>query len=179
MHRAQLAQRKGDLASVSAMQASAWESVLHWAGALYSTLVPPWGHPFRAPPLPQPALKFNGGGHLNHSMFWQMLCPPKVRAAHPLAAVHRPAGRGVLTDGTSRSTHAPRMLHSCSALLHTVTVFATRLSRSMSPRAARWSRRLRRSLGRWTLCRSSSMPRQRGCRWVGDRTECPQGRLHG
>ncbi|KAI7840677.1 hypothetical protein COHA_005599 [Chlorella ohadii] len=25
----------------------------------------------------QPALKFNAGGHLNHSMFWQMLCPPK------------------------------------------------------------------------------------------------------
>jgi superoxide dismutase, Fe-Mn family len=22
-----------------------------------------------------PALKFNGGGHLNHSLFWQMLTP--------------------------------------------------------------------------------------------------------
>lgn len=25
----------------------------------------------------QPALKFNGGGHLNHAMFWQMLVPPR------------------------------------------------------------------------------------------------------
>ncbi|GAB4816184.1 hypothetical protein N2152v2_003230 [Parachlorella kessleri] len=25
----------------------------------------------------QPAIKFNGGGHINHTMFWQMLCPPK------------------------------------------------------------------------------------------------------
>ncbi|KAI8105946.1 hypothetical protein M9434_000524 [Picochlorum sp. BPE23] len=24
----------------------------------------------------QSAIKFNGGGHLNHSMFWEMLCPP-------------------------------------------------------------------------------------------------------
>jgi len=24
----------------------------------------------------QPALKFNGGGHLNHSIFWTNLCPP-------------------------------------------------------------------------------------------------------
>jgi Fe-Mn family superoxide dismutase len=24
----------------------------------------------------QPALKFNGGGHINHSLFWQNLCPP-------------------------------------------------------------------------------------------------------
>ena len=22
-----------------------------------------------------PALRFNGGGHLNHSIFWQNLCP--------------------------------------------------------------------------------------------------------
>lgn len=22
-----------------------------------------------------PALKFNGGGHINHSIFWQVLCP--------------------------------------------------------------------------------------------------------
>ena len=26
----------------------------------------------------QGAIKFNGGGHLNHSLFWQMLTPPKV-----------------------------------------------------------------------------------------------------
>eukprot|EP00890_Picochlorum_soloecismus_P004682 jgi/Picsp_1/5214/NSC_02577-R1_manganese superoxide dismutase len=25
----------------------------------------------------QSAIKFNGGGHLNHSMFWEMLCSPK------------------------------------------------------------------------------------------------------
>mmetsp|Transcript_7675 Transcript_7675/g.8441 ORF Transcript_7675/g.8441 Transcript_7675/m.8441 type:complete len:232 (-) Transcript_7675:187-882(-) len=25
----------------------------------------------------QPALKFNGGGHINHSIFWTNLCPPK------------------------------------------------------------------------------------------------------
>lgn len=23
----------------------------------------------------QPALRFNGGGHINHSIFWQVLCP--------------------------------------------------------------------------------------------------------
>ena len=25
----------------------------------------------------QPAIRFNGGGHINHSMFWEMLIPPK------------------------------------------------------------------------------------------------------
>ncbi len=25
----------------------------------------------------QAAIKFNGGGHVNHSMFWANLCPPK------------------------------------------------------------------------------------------------------
>ena len=25
----------------------------------------------------QSALKFNGGGHVNHSIFWTNLCPPK------------------------------------------------------------------------------------------------------
>ena len=24
---------------------------------------------------PQGAIKFNGGGHINHSIFWQNLCP--------------------------------------------------------------------------------------------------------
>ena len=23
----------------------------------------------------QPAIRFNGGGHINHSIFWQVLCP--------------------------------------------------------------------------------------------------------
>lgn len=26
----------------------------------------------------QPAIKFNGGGHVNHSMFWEMLAPPSA-----------------------------------------------------------------------------------------------------
>lgn len=26
-----------------------------------------------------PALRFNGGGHINHSLFWSMLTPEKVR----------------------------------------------------------------------------------------------------
>jgi Fe-Mn family superoxide dismutase len=26
----------------------------------------------------QPALKFNGGGHLNHSLFWENLAPPSA-----------------------------------------------------------------------------------------------------
>jgi Fe-Mn family superoxide dismutase len=26
----------------------------------------------------QGALKFNGGGHVNHSIFWTNLAPPKV-----------------------------------------------------------------------------------------------------
>lgn len=34
----------------------------------------------------QPALKFNGGGHVNHSLFWQNLCPPD-RAAPPTGAL--------------------------------------------------------------------------------------------
>jgi Fe-Mn family superoxide dismutase len=36
----------------------------------------------------QPALKFNGGGHINHSLFWQNLCPPGEAAppSGPLVA---------------------------------------------------------------------------------------------
>ena len=38
----------------------------------------------------QPALRFNGGGHINHSLFWQNLAPPnspesKISAAPKLA----------------------------------------------------------------------------------------------
>lgn len=31
----------------------------------------------------QAAIKFNGGGHLNHSIFWQNLCPPGNATAKP------------------------------------------------------------------------------------------------
>lgn len=29
----------------------------------------------------QAAIKFNGGGHLNHTIFWENLCPPGQYAA--------------------------------------------------------------------------------------------------
>ena len=35
----------------------------------------------------QPALKFNGGGHINHTLFWESLSPEKAKG-------------GVLDDGT-------------------------------------------------------------------------------
>ncbi|GMI20881.1 hypothetical protein TrCOL_g5757 [Triparma columacea] len=28
-----------------------------------------------------PAIKFNGGGHINHTLFWENLCPPSAYAA--------------------------------------------------------------------------------------------------
>ena len=34
----------------------------------------------------QGALKFNGGGHLNHSLFWENLTPPSSRNAGPTGA---------------------------------------------------------------------------------------------
>ncbi|KIW07305.1 superoxide dismutase [Mn], mitochondrial [Verruconis gallopava] len=34
----------------------------------------------------QSALRFNGGGHINHSLFWQNLAPPGSSAANPAAA---------------------------------------------------------------------------------------------
>lgn len=34
----------------------------------------------------QPAIKFNGGGHINHSLFWQNLAPSSSQEAQTLAA---------------------------------------------------------------------------------------------
>lgn len=34
----------------------------------------------------QQAITFNGGGHINHSLFWQNLCPPSSASAQPSAA---------------------------------------------------------------------------------------------
>lgn len=31
----------------------------------------------------QQQIKFNGGGHLNHSIFWKNLCPPSHAKGHP------------------------------------------------------------------------------------------------
>lgn len=31
----------------------------------------------------QQQIKFNGGGHLNHSIFWKNLCPPKHAKGQP------------------------------------------------------------------------------------------------
>jgi Fe-Mn family superoxide dismutase len=30
----------------------------------------------------QKAIKFNGGGHINHSLFWENLAPPKNNGGH-------------------------------------------------------------------------------------------------
>jgi superoxide dismutase, Fe-Mn family len=34
----------------------------------------------------QSAIKFNGGGHINHSLFWENLCPANSTDANPSAA---------------------------------------------------------------------------------------------
>lgn len=36
--------------------------------------------------LLQPALRFNGGGHINHSLFWQNLCPANSTDAKSTSA---------------------------------------------------------------------------------------------
>lgn len=36
----------------------------------------------------QPGLNFNGGGHINHSLFWQNLAPASSPDAHPQVAKH-------------------------------------------------------------------------------------------
>ena len=49
----------------------------------------------------QPALRFNGGGHVNHSLFWHNLAPEKAR---------RPSGQG------PGLLHASPAHHACPAL---------------------------------------------------------------
>ncbi len=35
----------------------------------------------------QPSIRFNGGGHINHSLFWENLCPPKNALGKPSGQV--------------------------------------------------------------------------------------------
>jgi superoxide dismutase, Fe-Mn family len=62
----------------------------------------------------QGALKFNGGGHINHSIFWTNLAPPKLGGGEPpsgaCAAAPQREGRGGANADVARRAEGPGAL---------------------------------------------------------------------